>query len=121
MTIFAHEEKLFCMKIIANILAFVSTYTVIAMVFLIIAQSLIKCIHNANTLTAMQERITVIVCLLAAAALIPFFHYPYYHSLLEVRRSIYLQTVHSVLYGLSHITVRPSVKIFADILKDAVC
>lgn len=77
MTIFAREEKLFCMKIIANILAFVSTYTVIAMVFLIIAQSLIKCIHNANTLTAMQERITVIVCLLAAAALIPFFHYPY--------------------------------------------
>ena len=75
--IFAHEEKLFCMKTIANILAFVSTYTVIAMVFLIIAQSLIKCIHNANTLTAMQERITVIVCLLAAAALIPFFHYPY--------------------------------------------
>lgn len=77
MPIFAHEEKLFCMKTIANILAFVSTYTVIAMVFLIIAQSFIKCIHNANTLTAMQERITVIVCLLAAAALIPFFHYPY--------------------------------------------
>lgn len=42
MPIFAHEEKLFCMKTIANILAFVSTYTVIAMVFLIIVQSFIK-------------------------------------------------------------------------------
>ena len=75
--IFAHEEKLFCMKIIANILAFVSTYTVAAMVFLIIAQNLMKWVHNASTLTAMQEHITVIVCLLASVALIPFFHYPY--------------------------------------------
>lgn len=65
------------MKTIANILAFASTYTVAAMVFLIIAQNLVKWVHNASTLTAMQERITVIVCLLAAAALIPFFHYPY--------------------------------------------
>lgn len=75
--IFAREETLYRMKTIANILAFASTYTVAAMVFLIIAQNLVKWVHNASTLTAMQERITVIVCLLAAAALIPFFHYPY--------------------------------------------
>ena len=75
--IFAHEEKLFCMKIIANILAFVSTYTVAAMVFLIIAQNLVKWLHHTSVLTLDQERTTVILCLIAAAALIPFFHYPY--------------------------------------------
>ena len=67
--IFASEEKPYRMKTIANIIAFASTYTVAAMVFLIIAQK--------SVLTLEQERTTVILCLIAAAALIPFFHYPY--------------------------------------------
>ena len=74
---FASEDKPYRMKTIANIIAFASTYTVAAMVFLIIAQNLVKWLHHTSVLTLEQERTTVILCLIAAAALIPFFHYPY--------------------------------------------
>lgn len=77
MPIFASEEKPYRMKTIANIIAFASTYTVAAMVFLIIAQNLVKWLHHTSVLTLEQERTMVILCLIAAAALIPFFHYPY--------------------------------------------
>lgn len=42
------------------------------------------------------------------------------HSLLEVGRCVYFKAVHGILYRLSHFTVRPSVKIFTEILEKAV-
>lgn len=65
------------MKLLANILAFTSTYIVISMLSLIIVQNTISYLHKGMELTLTQERTTFILCLIFAALLIPFYYFPY--------------------------------------------
>lgn len=65
------------MAFLGNTISFIATFTVIMSVTLIVMQSILK-LHNGNgCISGRQEKITVIIAIILASALIPLYYFPY--------------------------------------------
>lgn len=64
------------MNVIGNIIAFLSTFTVVLAVSLIVMQWLLAS-FSGHELSERQKDITTVISLVIALATIPFYHFPY--------------------------------------------